>query len=133
MVAAVILKTHEADRILVVPVVETAAGDYVLVPVALQVRHDGAECAGKVPHAVERELAAAHVLQPLDPVPGSGTGRGIVEAVAVGVDNVGPAVLVHVRDAQAAAAIVLVGRAIEYAVAKVSVPVVHERMDRSEE
>src|SRR4051812_32067265 len=58
------------------------------------------------------EIAVAGILQPLHTVPGPGTRcRSRAKAVAIGIENIRSAVAVQIAQADAAAAVIFIGRA----------------------
>jgi len=127
ILAAVVEPGHHRDGLRVGPIGETADGEQVGETIAVEVGGAGRVGPGQSADAVKHE-AAITIFEPLDAVPETEALRRVVEAIAIGVDEIGLSVAVQIRDVEAAAAVILIGRAPDVFVRKLALAEVAKPM-----
>ena len=113
----------------VVPIVEPAAGHDVHVAIAVEIGGIGDGGAVEAADVVVLEREVALVLQPLHAVIGLGIGL-VVERVAIGEQDVGVLVAIHVDHLHAGRSEHGVRPAVQRGVGETALPLVHEGHDR---
>ena len=129
VLGAVVFKPHQALALRVVPIVEPAAGHDVHVAIAIEIAGIGDGGAVEAADVAEFEREVALVFQPFHAVIRLGIGL-VVERVAIGEQDVGVLVAIHVDHLHAGRSEHGVRPAVQRGVGETALPLVHEGHDR---
>lgn len=99
---AIILKPCKTLRRGILPQIECAYGEDIMVSVMIDIQRAGTESTSEIHYAMEFEFEVSLVFQPVDTMPWSWPWRNVIECISVRVEYVDPSVLIEIGKCNAA-------------------------------